>query len=117
VKMVLSCKILLSMRTIHMWRSRTPAGIRCVHFASVITTIMDHKLQFLKPLNKRELYTTQQNLIFQNVSKFSKRKRIDSNNIRGIELKMFLSHLAPRDKVVVCFVLLVNVVDSENMAR
>jgi hypothetical protein len=39
-----------------MWRSRTPAGGRCAHFPSVITTIMDHKLQLLKPLNKRELY-------------------------------------------------------------
>jgi hypothetical protein len=31
-------------------------------FPSVITTIMDQKLLLLKPLNKRELYTTQQNL-------------------------------------------------------
>jgi hypothetical protein len=33
-------------------------GVRCEHFSSVITTIMDHKLQLLKPLNKRELYAT-----------------------------------------------------------
>jgi hypothetical protein len=32
-----------------MRRSRTP---------SVITTIMDHKVQLLEPLNKRELYAT-----------------------------------------------------------
>jgi hypothetical protein len=40
-----------------MWRSRTPVGVRCAPFPSVIT-IMDHLLQLLKPLNKRELYTT-----------------------------------------------------------
>jgi hypothetical protein len=28
------------------------------HFPSIITTIVDHKQQLLKPLNKRELYTT-----------------------------------------------------------
>jgi hypothetical protein len=49
------------MRPKHMWRSRTPAGVRCAHFLSEITTIMDHKLQLLKPLNKCELYATQQN--------------------------------------------------------
>jgi hypothetical protein len=34
--------ILLFMRpiTVHVWRSRTPAGFRCAHFTSVITTIM-----------------------------------------------------------------------------
>jgi hypothetical protein len=37
-------KNLLLMRLIHMWRSRTPAGVRCAHFPSVITTIMYHKL-------------------------------------------------------------------------
>jgi hypothetical protein len=31
------------------------------HEASVITTIMDQKVQLLKPLNKRELNTTKQN--------------------------------------------------------
>jgi hypothetical protein len=30
----------------------------CAHFSSVITTIMDQKVQLLKPLNKRELNTT-----------------------------------------------------------
>jgi hypothetical protein len=40
-----------------MWHSQTPAGVRCAYFPSVITTIMDHKLQMLKPLNKRELYS------------------------------------------------------------
>jgi hypothetical protein len=33
-------------------------GVRCAHFSSVITTIMNHKLQLLKPLNKREWYAT-----------------------------------------------------------
>jgi hypothetical protein len=49
------------MRPIHVWRSRTPNGVRCAHFPSVITTIMDQKLQLLKPLNKREMYSTWQN--------------------------------------------------------
>jgi hypothetical protein len=44
-----------------MWRSQTPVGVRCAHFPSVITTIMDHKVQLLKPLNKRELYATLKN--------------------------------------------------------
>jgi hypothetical protein len=34
-----------------------PDGVRCAHFPSVIKTIMDHKVQLLKPLNLRELYT------------------------------------------------------------
>jgi hypothetical protein len=59
VKMVLKkFFLLLEMRLIHMWRSRTPAGVRCAHFPSFITTIMDHKVQLLKPLNKSELYAT-----------------------------------------------------------
>jgi hypothetical protein len=37
-------------------------GARCVHFSSVITTKMDHKVQLLKPLNLGELYTALQNL-------------------------------------------------------
>jgi hypothetical protein len=60
VKMVLSCKIvsLNEANTVYtrMWCSPTPAGVRCVHFP--ITTIMDHKPQLIKPLNKSELYTT-----------------------------------------------------------
>jgi hypothetical protein len=32
-------KFLLSMRPVHVWRSRTPDGVRCAHFPSVITTI------------------------------------------------------------------------------
>jgi hypothetical protein len=44
------------MRPIQVWRSRTPDGVRCAHFTSVITTIMDQKEQLLKPLNLRELY-------------------------------------------------------------
>jgi hypothetical protein len=44
------------MRPIHVWRSRTPAGVRCAHFPSFITTIMDQKVHLLKALNKRELY-------------------------------------------------------------
>jgi hypothetical protein len=35
------------MRPIHVWRSRTPAGVRCTHFPSVITTTMDHNVQLL----------------------------------------------------------------------
>jgi hypothetical protein len=53
------------MRPIHVWRSRTPDGVRYAHFTSDITTIMDHKVQLLKPLNKRELCTTLQNRIIQ----------------------------------------------------
>jgi hypothetical protein len=41
-----------------MCSSRTPAGVRCAAFPSVITTVMDQKVQLLKPLNKRELYIT-----------------------------------------------------------
>jgi hypothetical protein len=48
------------MRPIHVWRSRTPDGVRCALFPSVITTIMDQKVQLLKPLNKRDLNTTKQ---------------------------------------------------------
>jgi hypothetical protein len=48
------------MRPIHVWRSRTPNGVRCAHFPSVITTKMDHKVQLLKPLNLGELYTAYQ---------------------------------------------------------
>jgi hypothetical protein len=43
---------------VHVLRSRMPDGVRCAHFPSVITTIIDHKVQLLKPLNIRELYTT-----------------------------------------------------------
>jgi hypothetical protein len=43
------------------WRSQTLAGVRCAHFPSVFTIIMDHKVQLLNPLNLRELYTTYQN--------------------------------------------------------
>jgi hypothetical protein len=32
--------ILLLMRPIHVWRSRTPDGVRCAHFPRVVTTIM-----------------------------------------------------------------------------
>jgi hypothetical protein len=42
-------KFLFFMRPIHMWRSRTPVGVRCAHFPGVITTIMDQKVQLLKP--------------------------------------------------------------------
>jgi hypothetical protein len=41
----------------NLWRSRTPDGVRCAHFPSAITTIMDHKVQLIKPLNLGELYT------------------------------------------------------------
>jgi hypothetical protein len=57
-------KFLLFMRPIHVCRFRTSAGIWCAHFPSVIATIMDHKVQLLKPLNLRNLYTTLQNLFF-----------------------------------------------------
>jgi hypothetical protein len=46
------------MRPTHMWRTRTPAGVRCAYLPSVITIIMDQKQQLLKPLNQRELCTT-----------------------------------------------------------
>jgi hypothetical protein len=41
------------------WRSRMPDGVRCAHFPSVITTIIDHNVpaQLLKPLNLGELYS------------------------------------------------------------
>jgi hypothetical protein len=39
-----------------LWRSRTPDGVRCAHFPSVIITILDHKVQLIKPLNLGELY-------------------------------------------------------------
>jgi hypothetical protein len=41
---------------IHVWRSRTPDGVRGGHFPSVITTIMDQKVQLINPLNLGELY-------------------------------------------------------------
>jgi hypothetical protein len=41
-----------------MWRSRTPDGVLCAHFPSVIKIIIDHKVQLLKPLNLHELYAT-----------------------------------------------------------
>jgi hypothetical protein len=57
VEMGFHIKFLFYVRPIHVWRSRTPDGVWCAHFYGVITTIMDQKLQLLKPLNKRELYT------------------------------------------------------------
>jgi hypothetical protein len=58
----------LNMRPIHVWRSRTPGGVRCAHFPSVVTTIMDYKVQLINPLNLGELYAAWQNrnLIFVN---------------------------------------------------
>jgi hypothetical protein len=44
------------MSPIHVWRFRTPDGVRCAHFPSVITTIMDQKVQLINPLNLGELY-------------------------------------------------------------
>jgi hypothetical protein len=44
-------KFILFMRPVHVWRSRTPDSVRCAHFPSVITTIIDQKVQFLNPLN------------------------------------------------------------------
>jgi hypothetical protein len=46
------------MRPKHVWRSRTPDGVRCAHFPNVITITMDQKVQLIKTLNLRELYTT-----------------------------------------------------------
>jgi hypothetical protein len=46
---------LLKMRPIHVWRSRTPDGVRCAHFPSVIITIMDQKVQLINTLNLGEL--------------------------------------------------------------
>jgi hypothetical protein len=42
------------MRLIHVWRSRTPNGVRCAHVPSDITTIMVHK-QWLDALNTCKL--------------------------------------------------------------
>jgi hypothetical protein len=56
--MFIKMQMFIKMRPIHMRRSGTPDGVWCAHFPSVITTIIDHKLQLLKPLNKRELYAT-----------------------------------------------------------
>jgi hypothetical protein len=41
-----------------MWRSRMPDGVRCAHFStgSVVTTIVDYKVQLINPLNLGELY-------------------------------------------------------------
>jgi hypothetical protein len=38
------------------WRSRTPDGVQCAHFPSVVITIMDYKVQLINPLNLGELY-------------------------------------------------------------
>jgi hypothetical protein len=38
------------------WLSRTPDGVKCAHFPSVVTTIMDYKVQLINPLNLGELY-------------------------------------------------------------
>jgi hypothetical protein len=40
------------------WGQYNCGGVRCAHFPSVITTIMDQKVELLKPLNLRELYAT-----------------------------------------------------------
>jgi hypothetical protein len=37
-------KCLLFMRPIYMWRPRTPSGVRCAHFPSVITTLCSHMI-------------------------------------------------------------------------
>jgi hypothetical protein len=37
---------------------RTPDGVRCAHFPSVVTIIMDQKVQLINPLNFGELYVT-----------------------------------------------------------
>jgi hypothetical protein len=42
-------------RPIHVCRSRTPNGVRYANFP---TTIIDQKVQLLKPFNLRELYAT-----------------------------------------------------------
>jgi hypothetical protein len=64
VKMVFPHKMFTfnEANTVNVWRSRTPAGIRCAHFASVITKIMDHKGQLLKPVDIRELYERKKHL-------------------------------------------------------
>jgi hypothetical protein len=62
------------------WRSRTPDGVRFAHFPSVITTIMDHKLQLLKPMNLGELYTA-------HTVKFEEKpKAIDLKRLKTIRL-------------------------------
>jgi hypothetical protein len=58
VKMVLSYKICTLNEANKSVALPNACGFRCAHFPSVITTIMDNKVQLLKPLNKRELYAT-----------------------------------------------------------
>jgi hypothetical protein len=38
------------------FNSEKDDGVRCAHFPSVITTIMDQKVQLIDPLNLGELY-------------------------------------------------------------
>jgi hypothetical protein len=60
VQMVFLYMIFNFHEAIQVWRSRTPDGVQCAHFPSVITIIINgnEKVQMLKPLDKRELYTT-----------------------------------------------------------
>jgi hypothetical protein len=46
-------QFLVFMRPIHVRRSRTPSGVRCAHISSVITSIMDQKVQFDKTVEPR----------------------------------------------------------------
>jgi hypothetical protein len=57
-------------------------GVRSAHFPSVITTIMDQKVELLKPVKLRELYTTKQN---QKVTGWLHKKRIAENERNKIQ--------------------------------
>jgi hypothetical protein len=47
------------MRPIHVWRSRTPDGVRCAHFPSVIYDNNNgSESTAVKTVELRELYTT-----------------------------------------------------------
>jgi hypothetical protein len=63
VKDVSLKKIFTLNEAIHVWRSGTPDGVRCVNFPSVVTKIMDEKVQLINPLNLGELFAALQNRI------------------------------------------------------
>jgi hypothetical protein len=62
VKMVFTSNIFTLNETNTCVAHRTPDSVRCAHFPSVLTTITITTVTILlKPLNKRELFTTYQN--------------------------------------------------------
>jgi hypothetical protein len=104
------------MRPIRVWRSRTPDGVRCTHFPSVVTTIMDQKVQIIKPSNLGELYTTLQNLKF--VALLS-RKIVHGpdNQLIYTVLSLFISVISmgsPMEKYSGATILLYEAVNAEH---